>query len=316
MKTIVGFLADFFRREWNTRYFLFVAFLLIVSFVGNYGFDLERRFLSPHPGQQIVFYFFLYLIPFFLTIVAYVYTSGKSELLRNRGFVGLAIFWSVLLATYIAFHNVPMYLLRSSPDLFAGIPGEFRWYAVRYAANIVPGLVVIVPLALYWYKMDRTTSAFYGFSSSNINLKTYLGILLLVAPIVVVASFGPDFQTAYPRFKFGLPPEANPFTIPAFEFCYGVDFVVVELLFRGFMVMAFARYLGTASIVPMVVVYAFIHFQKPMGEAIGSIFGGLVLGVISYNTKSIYGGIILHLGVAYLMELAGAFQLLRPHIVP
>jgi membrane protease YdiL (CAAX protease family) len=41
---------------------------------------------------------------------------------------------------------------------------------------------------------------------------------------------------------------------------------------------------------------------------LSSILGGLVLGVISYRTKSIYGGIILHLGVAYMMEIAGGVQ--------
>ncbi|MBI5474720.1 MAG: CPBP family intramembrane metalloprotease, partial [Ignavibacteriae bacterium] len=187
---------------------------------------------------------------------------------------------------------------------------EYRGYALRYASNLLPGLVVIAPLAIYWYNMDRATSSFYGFSASKINLKTYFAILLLVAPVVCAASFGGDFQATYPRYKFGMPTDANSLAIPGFELCYGIDFVFVELLFRGFMVMAFTRYLGSGAILPMVVVYAFIHFQKPMGEAIGSVFGGIVLGVISYNTKSIYGGVILHLGVAYMMEAAGTLQML------
>jgi len=42
-----------------------------------------------------------------------------------------------------------------------------------------------------------------------------------------------------------------------------------------------------------------------MGEAISSFAGGLLLGIISYHTKSIWGGFIIHLGIAGLMELAG-----------
>jgi membrane protease YdiL (CAAX protease family) len=53
----------------------------------------------------------------------------------------------------------------------------------------------------------------------------------------------------------------------------------------------------------MCVYYITIHFGKPLGETISSFFGGLLLGVIAYRTKSIYGGIIVHLGIAYLMEL-------------
>jgi membrane protease YdiL (CAAX protease family) len=57
-----------------------------------------------------------------------------------------------------------------------------------------------------------------------------------------------------------------------------------------------------------VVVYAMIHFEKPLLEAISSIVGGTVLGVISHRTRSIYGGVILHLGIAYMMEMAGSFH--------
>jgi membrane protease YdiL (CAAX protease family) len=58
----------------------------------------------------------------------------------------------------------------------------------------------------------------------------------------------------------------------------------------------------------MVAVYTFIHFEKPLMEAVGSAFGGLALGLITQNTRSIYGGIVLHLGVAFMMEIAGAVQ--------
>ena len=98
-----------------------------------------------------------------------------------------------------------------------------------------------------------------------------------------------------------------------FQLCYGSDFVFVEFFFRGFMVLGFTRLLGIRAIIPMVVVYALIHFEKPLLEALSSIIGGLVLGVISYRTKSIYGGIILHLGIAYMMEIAGTLQMLVRH---
>jgi membrane protease YdiL (CAAX protease family) len=59
----------------------------------------------------------------------------------------------------------------------------------------------------------------------------------------------------------------------------------------------------------MVVVYAMIHFEKPLLEAISSIAGGFVLGVIAERTRSIYGGVIVHLGIAWMMEIAGSFHL-------
>jgi hypothetical protein len=55
----------------------------------------------------------------------------------------------------------------------------------------------------------------------------------------------------------------------------------------------------------MAVFYCAIHFGKPMAECISSFFGGIILGVITYNTRTIWGGVIVHLGIAWLMEIGG-----------
>ena len=55
----------------------------------------------------------------------------------------------------------------------------------------------------------------------------------------------------------------------------------------------------------MAAFYCTIHFGKPLGECISSFFGGLVLGVLAARTRTIYGGLIVHLGLAWLMELGG-----------
>ena len=39
-----------------------------------------------------------------------------------------------------------------------------------------------------------------------------------------------------------------------------------------------------------------------------SVFGGLVLGIIAYHTRTIWGGVILHLGVAWGMEALAFLQ--------
>jgi hypothetical protein len=42
-----------------------------------------------------------------------------------------------------------------------------------------------------------------------------------------------------------------------------------------------------------------------MGEAISSFFGGMLLGIVSYRTQSVWGGLLVHLGIAWLMEIGG-----------
>jgi hypothetical protein len=316
MTRILEYLRDYFHDEWNPRLFLVAGAFLAFCFVINYEFDFEQRFTDgvENPLQQFLFYFFFYGIPYAVTLVVAAATSKKQIVASRKHFSVLYFFAFALLAFYVVLHNLPALLLKNPPAWLQSVPRHYHLYFTRYASNVLPAIVIALPLFLYWLRHDREDSRFYGFSTSAISLTTYFAILLILMPIIVAVSFGKDFQAAYPRYKFGLPENATGMEknllIAGFEFCYGLDFIAVELLFRGFMVMAFKRHLGSGAILPMVVVYCLIHFQKPMGEAIGAIAGGLVLGVISYRTKSIYGGVILHLGVAYMMEIAGTIHLI------
>ena len=91
-------------------------------------------------------------------------------------------------------------------------------------------------------------------------------------------------------------------TAATYEIAYGLDFITVEYLFRGFMVIGMMSVLGRGSVLSMAVIYCFLHFGKPAGEAISSIVGGYILGVVAYETQSIWGGIIVHMGIAWMME--------------
>jgi len=62
------------------------------------------------------------------------------------------------------------------------------------------------------------------------------------------------------------------------------------------------------AVLPMAVTYCFLHFGKPMAECISSFFGGYLLGVIAMYTRSIFGGCIIHMGIAFLMEAAAMIQ--------
>ncbi|MBZ5855981.1 hypothetical protein [Flavihumibacter profundi] len=47
-----------------------------------------------------------------------------------------------------------------------------------------------------------------------------------------------------------------------------------------------------------------IHFGKPMLECISSYFGGIIPGIIACYSQPTPGGIAVHLGLAWMMELA------------
>jgi membrane protease YdiL (CAAX protease family) len=52
-----------------------------------------------------------------------------------------------------------------------------------------------------------------------------------------------------------------------------------------------------------------IHFDgKPMPETLGAIGAGLILGTLAMRTKSIWGGVLIHMGVALTMDVFAVSQ--------
>jgi hypothetical protein len=189
--------------------------------------------------------------------------------------------------------------------------------SLEYPWNRYIGLVLEFPLKLALLvaslyivrKFFCDDPCFFGISLKNIKLRPYFYLLFFMLPLIVAASVQSDFLHVYPKVKnvdFINGYSQRPILWKAFyEISYGLDFMTIELFFRGFLVLSFVRFAGVDAILPMAVFYTTVHFGKPMGECISSYFGGIALGVIAYRTRSIMGGLILHLGIAYLMEIGG-----------
>jgi hypothetical protein len=133
----------------------------------------------------------------------------------------------------------------------------------------------------------------------------YLGMLLLVLPLAYVASTTDAFLQTYPKYRAA---GASWFQFFAWELAYGFQFFMLEFFFRGFLIFALARYIGSLAIFVMVVPYAMIHFGKPFAECLGSVIAGTALGTIALRTGSIYGGVFVHCGVAWSMDLFAMSQ--------
>ncbi len=127
----------------------------------------------------------------------------------------------------------------------------------------------------------------------------------MMLPLLVWASLQKDFDAVYPKAKIIAQYVQNPSFIDylIFETAYACDFITIELFFRGFLVVSLGAIMGKQCVLPIALFYFSIHLEKPMVEAISSFFGGVILGVIAYNSKSIWGGWVVHVGIALLMEL-------------
>jgi Type II CAAX prenyl endopeptidase Rce1-like len=148
-----------------------------------------------------------------------------------------------------------------------------------------------------------------GLTARGFDARPYFLLLLLLIPVIVLASTQPDFLHYYPKVKNlafldGYTSPVWPWKL-GYELSYGLDFLTIELFFRGLLIVGLVRYAGPRAILPMAAFYCTVHFGKPLGECITSFFGGMVLGVLAYRTRSILGGLIVHLGLAWMMEIGG-----------
>ncbi|MCA9147548.1 MAG: CPBP family intramembrane metalloprotease, partial [Planctomycetales bacterium] len=80
--------------------------------------------------------------------------------------------------------------------------------------------------------------------------------------------------------------------------------IALEFFFRGFMIHGTKRQFGPYCVLVMMVPYCMIHFTKPLPETFGAIIAGVVLGLMSLKTRSIWLGAALHIAVAWSMDVA------------
>jgi len=135
-------------------------------------------------------------------------------------------------------------------------------------------------------------------------LVPYLLLYVLVLPLVFWAAHQPGFQATYPFFTspLGLNSSDGIRQQISWELAYAFQFFALEFFFRGFITLGLKPSFGMASIFVMVLPYVMIHFSKPQPEAFGSLFAGLILGYMSWKSNSIWGGVLLHVAVAWTMD--------------
>ena len=143
----------------------------------------------------------------------------------------------------------------------------------------------------------------YGFRLSHGKLGWGLavGVCALMIPCIILAlQFFPAFQDRYPLCKIA--GSRWQLFIP-YELVYGVYMFSWEFFFRGFMLFGLERKFGRYSILIQTLPFAVMHYNKPFPEAIGSIFAGVLLGVIALETRSFIYSAAIHWFVAMTMDV-------------
>jgi membrane protease YdiL (CAAX protease family) len=197
-------------------------------------------------------------------------------------------------------------LANSLNSIQSFFPNE-KLFHLSYWVFVIITFYFIIPLFIIkLFFKDKLSN--YGLSPRGIfrNYKIYIIFFLFMIPLVLLVSNTQSFQDKYPFY--------NPIgesLYPNFIFwqcLYFSQFFALEFFFRGFMLHGIKKRFGFYSVFIMMIPYMMIHFQKPMPEAIGAVFAGIILGALSLKSRSIWLGVAIHYSVALTMDLAALYQ--------
>jgi hypothetical protein len=290
------------RQDFKPLPYIYTFAIIVLAIVFVYttktGYAIGKGY-APTPNRfanSVLMFSGLY----FLIAVPVLIMQGQYKSIHKLHFYlkGLAITAAIGITYAFSWRNY-VDLSSFSPDEKAYL-GKFLW------CN--RGLVIELPLLLLLrFCVDRQQKGFYGLCRGNHHIKAYLWLFALVLPILISVSFTQGFIKHYPVCKvwlygeglLGYPAWAN---LLMLELAYLARFLIVELVFRGALVIGMGNVMARSAVLPMVAVYVALHFGKPVLETISAIAGGFFLGALAYQTKHIWGGVIIHIGVAFSIE--------------
>lgn len=310
---VIAYIKKFAVDEFSLKYFLAMIAIAGAGVIVWYGMPDLKQMRWDVYGRPVMFvyYFLLYLVPFALAFLMYPVFKIPAPFLRNYRF------WLLVIT------GVGIFSLRSSAGIWTQHFYEYFestdnpvYWARLMALIVFRAPAIYLTVLVVWLIQDRKHMPFYGFTTKEFDLKPYFGMLCFMLPLLMMAALTGDFMNSYPRAKgwgleqYSVLNAADLKYLGLFELAYGLDFINIELFFRGFLILAFLKFGGPKVILPAAVFYVYIHLGKPLGETVSSFFGGTLLGIIAYYSRSILGGIIVHMGIAWLMELTAFISLL------
>jgi hypothetical protein len=316
LQTFIAYLRQFLTQQPAKSLLLTMLFVAALVAI-NYTLGIERRILALKPWTLSLAAFFL----FYGAVLTLVWGLQQPLTFNRNSFRISGARWLLALASFyfsckmIRWNFSPLF-----PESLSPVWGRYATIVLQLPAKLLlllamiygcwkSGLLKAPDNTLQRRLSEGSPWQSVGLTRQGFNARPYFILLLFLIPVIGLASTQSDFLHFYPKFRNlafinGYAHPSWPWKL-LYELSYGLDFLSIELFFRGFLVIGLARWAGPKAILPMAAFYCTVHFGKPLGECITSFFGGLVLGVLAARTRSILGGLMVHLGLAWMMELGG-----------
>lgn len=244
------------------------------------------------------------------------FSAPRQDVARTTLIVLLSVCVSLLLLNYVksypAFEQVLILLgrLQGYPDFYwVGVTERSGWQQLWlltwWSATHLITFVVIPWIVVKVFLKIPMRDLGCGWGETHRHWVGYAYLLTPILFMVLFASQRQDFTDHYPFYRNA---GRSYFDFFAWQSLYLLQFACLEFFFRGYLVNSLRPHYGSAAIWIMIVPYLMIHFPKPWLEATGAIFFGLFLGILAVRSRSIWGGFLVHAGVAVSMDIAALVQ--------
>lgn len=189
---------------------------------------------------------------------------------------------------------------------YSELYSQFWWTFWIFIGNVA------LPLLFIRYVLKESFADHgLGWGETSAHKWAYLVLGLIMFAGTVVTSFASQFTDYYPMYRAA---GRSWFDYIAWEFLiYLPQFIWVEFFFRGFLLRALQPAIGAGAVLVMVVPYTMIHFPKPMFESLVALAFGLVAGALALRSRSIWGGVLIHVVIAFSMD---TLALINTHRFP
>ncbi len=304
-----GDIAAFIRKDFLLAKYLYALVLAVSVIVAQTVFDFYGHFLSSSydDGTSMIRIPLVYITMYFLVLVPSL--AMHHELWRLRR-------WQVwvfpVMLLFIdgggqGFH----YYIGWADEL--GFWVKDKQYLQLVGSFLFRSMFIVLMLCVF-RKLTEGHFGIFGLKRSSKYLRVYALIYVLLIPLFLYVSFTPQFLNYYPKMNIAYFDGALGWDrwqlIGLFEIFYANDFIGVEGMFRGALVIGLSRWLGCRAVLPMALTYMCIHLGKPDLELCSSVIGGYILGILAWRTHHLWGGLIIHLGIAMFFEVVGITRLL------
>lgn len=287
-------------------YFLFFVWIVVISYLNFFSelfqnhYSLESYLYALIQGNYgfwgLAFAYFC----FYCLLYCSILLVKKKVIFNSKAWL-LILLANVILAINSAFYFDSGNFTRLGLDSFDSLVlSNFINNGYQFFTS---SLIIFI-----MYLIFRNNQSSFGFGlgyNKTEAFSPFIFMFLMMVPLVFGASLTTGFKEVYPSFNknWGAGLGFSSTTIFYInELIYLIDFFNLEYLLRGLFVVGIGQFIGRHAVLPVTLLYFSLHLEKPLAEAISSIFGGYILAIVSLQSKSIWPGVLIHMGIAFLME--------------